>query len=123
MARLERRSALRQDQGRSHLDTLTFVFGDEAREVDFCRFCGGTEKISLVSPDFFRGTATRREGEAGSRARVRWAQGLSPACHARENRGVRKRGMTEGIKACNREGKRRFPKPQGLKGVVFWPDD
>ena len=77
-------------------------------------FCGGTEKISLVSADLFGGTATRRDGEAGSRACVRKAHGYSPACRAREKKGRQKREVIEGIKPDSREGKRRFPETQGL---------
>ena len=72
-------------------------------------FCGGTEKISLVSADLFGGTATRRDGETGSRACVRKAHRYSPACRAREKKGRQKREVIEEIKPDSREGKRRFP--------------
>ena len=77
-------------------------------------FCGGTEKLSLVSGDFFGGTATRRDGEAGSRACARKAHRYSPACRARGKEGRQKRGVIEEIKPDSREGKRRFPEIQGL---------
>jgi hypothetical protein len=77
-------------------------------------FGGGTEKISLVVADLFGGTATRRDGEAGSRACARKAHRYSPACRAREKKGRQKREVIEGIKPDSREGKRRFPETQGL---------
>ena len=76
-------------------------------------FCGGTEKISLVSADFFGGTATRRDGEAGSRACVRKAHRYSPACRAREKKGRQKREVIEEIKLDSRERKSRFPRDPG----------
>ena len=76
-------------------------------------FCGGTEKISLVLADFFGGTATRRDGEAGSRACVRKAHRYSPACRAREKKGRQKREVIEEIKLDSRERKSRFPRDPG----------
>jgi len=78
-------------------------------------FGGGTEKIPLVVADLFGGTATRRDGEAGSRACVRKAHRYSPACRAREKKVRQKREVIEEIKPDSREGKWRFPETQGLR--------
>ena len=83
-------------------------------------FCGGAEKISLVSSDFFGGTATRRDGEAGSRACVRKAHRYSPACRAREKKGCQKRDLIEEIKVDSRERNSRFPETQGLTDFSDW---
>jgi hypothetical protein len=63
-------------------------------------FAGEPKEIAGVLADFFGGTATRRDGEAGSRACVRKAHRYSPACRAREKTGAEKekKNMTEEIK-------------------------
>ncbi len=80
-------------------------------------FCGGAEKISLVSSDFFGGTATRRDGAAGGRACVRKAHRYSPACRAREKKGRQKREGIEEIKLDSGEGKSRFLRDPGANGL------
>jgi len=86
-----------------------FSRGSRAGGVGSCGgFCGGTEKISLVSADLFGGTATRRDGKAGSRACVRKAHRYSPACRAREKKGRQKRNVIEEIRLDSRERKSRF---------------
>ena len=83
-------------------------------------FAGEPKEISLASPDFFGGTATRRDGEAGSRACVRKAHRYSPACRAREKKGRQKREVIEEIKLDSRERKSRFPDTQGLTELTVF---
>ena len=59
---------------------------------------GSRKKSRSFLADFFGGTATRRDGEAGSRACVRKAHRYSPACRAREKKGRQKREVIEEIK-------------------------
>ena len=70
--------------------------------------------MSLASPDFFGGTATRRDSVAGSRACVRQAPRHSPVCRAREKKGRQKREVAGEIKPDSREATTRFPATQGL---------
>jgi hypothetical protein len=70
---------------------------------------GNRKKSRLFWLIFSGGTATRRDGEAGSRACVRKAHRYSPACRAREKKGRQKREVIEEIKLDSRETKSRFP--------------
>ena len=83
-------------------------------------FAGEPKEISLASPDFFGGTATRRDGEAGSRACARKAHRYSPACRAREKKGRQKRDVIEEIKVGSRERSSQFPEAQGLTDLSVW---
>ena len=76
-------------------------------------FAGEPKEIAFVLADFFGGTATRRDGEAGSRACVRKAHRYSPACRAREKKGRQKRAVIEEIKLDSRERKSLFPRDPG----------
>ena len=74
---------------------------------------GNRKKSRLFRLIFSGGTATRRDGEAGSRACVRKAHRYSPACRAREKKGRQKREVIEEIKLDSRERKSRFPRDPG----------
>jgi hypothetical protein len=81
--------------------------------VPAAAFAGEPKEIAFVLADFFGGTATRRDGEAGSRACVRKAHRYSRACRAREKKERQKREVIEVIKLDSRERKSRSLRDPG----------